>query len=108
MDGELTTATNNEDVGVICQGQKGDPLAEIDYEGVTVFEHFDFTGYSTIIGSGRYDWVDDIEVPNDSISAFEVSSGCCVTFYQHYAFEGMDATYCGPARDTFGETEWDE
>lgn len=54
---------------------------------VTLFEHFQFTGQSAVLGVGSYD-VHQMRLPNDSLSSLRVPPGLRVTLYEHGGFGG--------------------
>lgn len=63
---------------------------------VQVYQHGDFGGSAVTLGPGAYD-MDEIGLPNDSISSLRVPSGLRATLYEHANFRGRHKSFSSDA-----------
>lgn len=63
--------------------------------GIQLYFDCWFQGQSVRKGVGRYN-LNDMGLPNDSISSMRIPSGLKITIYQHANFGGISKTYVGP------------
>ena len=72
-------------------------------QSVTVYQH-QYSGWSMEMNSGNYN-IDAF--PNDIIKSYDISDGCCATFYMHSIFKGRkEFTMCGPKRSGVPSGIW--
>lgn len=59
---------------------------------VTLFEHNDYQGRSSVLGVGTHR-MGDLGIPNDSLSSLRVPQGLMVTLWEHEAYQGAQLVY---------------
>ncbi len=59
---------------------------------VTIFEHSHYKGKSSTIGIGKHN-LNELGIPNDSLSSLRVPQGLVVITYEHNNFEGAQRIY---------------
>lgn len=75
-----------------------------EQRGVIFYEHRDYDGNAYgPIKPGDYGWVEDVGIPNDSISSWRIvgledPTNCTVTFYEHRNFGGAERPYTGDVK----------
>lgn len=59
---------------------------------VTIFEHADYQGRSSVLGVGTHKLA-DLGIPNDSLSSLRVPQGLMVTLFEHEGTQGSYRVY---------------
>jgi hypothetical protein len=85
--GSITTVTPTIEAGALP-----DEIAEEDAlkaGGVLFYEHEKYGGKVWVVPPGSYRWVEDVGIPNDTITSIKVPKGYKCKIFEHADFNGM-------------------
>lgn len=67
-------------------------------KGVVIYENTDYDGKMKVLGVGEYN-INELGIPNDTLSSLKVDPGFQITLYEHENFKGKTAIYTKDSPD---------